>query len=92
MNSIELARKSRERLQALYELRLQHRRDIVTKSVRKLIDTVERKNNDRDMMQAAYNKFVSLFISIIRLRCCKKSALPNIPLFVWKNLGIFVFY
>ncbi|CAL8112912.1 unnamed protein product [Orchesella dallaii] len=72
MSSIELARRTRERLQALYDLRLQQRRDIVTKSVRKLIDTVERQTNDKAMMQAAYNKFLLEWIQSKYVFCYNK--------------------
>lgn len=59
LEGVEQAKRNKEKLQALYEFRLQQQREMLTKSVRKFIETQERQQNDKALMQAAYNKFVS---------------------------------
>lgn len=62
MRGIGEAKGNKSRLQALQARRLQERRDLMTKSTRKFLETQERQQNDKAMMQAAYNKFVSHYL------------------------------
>lgn len=62
MRGIGEAKGNKSRLQALQARRLQERRDLMTKSTRKFLETQERQQNDKAMMQAAYNKFVSDYL------------------------------
>jgi len=57
LRNIEIQKRNTARLQALYEIQIQRRRDIMTKTTRKFLESEERTQNTAAMMAAAVNKF-----------------------------------